>query len=49
VAIERAHHGQVQGSQAFNVEIELLSQVHHVNLVKLIGFCDDSGEQVKQT
>lgn len=48
VAIKRARDdNQVQGSDAFYVEIELLSRVHHVNLVELIGYCDDAGEQVR--
>lgn len=30
----------------FKNEIELLSRVHHRNLVSLIGFCYEQGEQM---
>lgn len=46
VAIKRAKLGSLQGSKEFYTEIELLSRVHHRNLVSLIGYCDDQGEQV---
>ncbi|CAK9134874.1 unnamed protein product [Ilex paraguariensis] len=46
VAIKRAQEGSLQGEKEFLTEIELLSRVHHRNLVSLIGYCDDEGEQV---
>ncbi|KNA09933.1 hypothetical protein SOVF_149010 [Spinacia oleracea] len=46
VAIKRSQQGSMQGSREFKNEIELLSRVHHKNLVKLIGFCFDHGEQM---
>lgn len=46
VAVKRADGGSLQGSEQFYTEIELLSRVHHRNLVSLIGFCNDQGEQV---
>ncbi|KAI5076257.1 hypothetical protein GOP47_0008322 [Adiantum capillus-veneris] len=46
VAIKRAETGSLQGSKEFYTEIELLSRVHHRNLVSLIGYCDDEGEQM---
>lgn len=46
VAIKRAQEGSLQGGREFYTEIELLSRVHHLNLVSLIGFCDDEGEQM---
>ena len=49
VAIKRAQEGSLQGSNEFYTEIELLSRVHHRNLVSLIGYCDDDGEQVRFT
>eukprot|EP00249_Psilotum_nudum_P016342 c25774_g2_i3 orf=2424-3812(+) len=46
VAIKRAQEGSLQGSKEFYTEIELLSRVHHRNLVSLVGYCDDEGEQM---
>lgn len=46
VAIKRSQQGSMQGSREFKNEIELLSRIHHKNLVKLIGFCFDRGEQM---
>lgn len=46
VAIKRAQQGSTQGAVEFKTEIELLSRVHHKNLVSLVGFCFDQGEQM---
>ncbi|XP_062181112.1 probable leucine-rich repeat receptor-like protein kinase At5g49770 [Phragmites australis] len=46
VAIKRAEYGSKQGATEFKNEIELLSRVHHRNLVSLIGFCYEQGEQM---
>lgn len=46
VAIKRAQEGSLQGQKEFYTEIELLSRLHHRNLVSLIGYCDEEGEQV---
>ncbi|KAF3779585.1 putative leucine-rich repeat receptor-like protein kinase [Nymphaea thermarum] len=46
VAIKRAMQGSMQGGVEFKTEIELLSRVHHKNLVGLVGFCFDRGEQM---
>jgi hypothetical protein len=48
VAIKRAEVGSLQGAHEFYTEIELLSRVHHKNLVKLVGYCllVDESEQV---
>ncbi|GLJ18839.1 hypothetical protein SUGI_0336500 [Cryptomeria japonica] len=48
VAIKRAKKGslQVQGAAEFKNEIEVLSRIHHKNLVKLTGFCFGDGEQM---
>ncbi|KAH8943060.1 hypothetical protein BDL97_13G029000 [Sphagnum fallax] len=48
VAIKRAEVGSLQGAHEFYTEIELLSRVHHKNLVKLVGYCllVDESEQM---
>ncbi|GFP95054.1 probable leucine-rich repeat receptor-like protein kinase at5g49770 [Phtheirospermum japonicum] len=46
VAIKRAQKGSSQGAVEFKNEIELLSRVHHKNVVSLVGFCFDQGEQM---
>ncbi|XP_076917533.1 putative LRR receptor-like serine/threonine-protein kinase At1g06840 [Bidens hawaiensis] len=46
VAIKRAQEGSLQGEKEFLTEIELLSRLHHRNLVSLLGFCDEGGEQM---
>nr|XP_043635695.1 probable LRR receptor-like serine/threonine-protein kinase At1g06840 [Erigeron canadensis] len=46
VAIKRAEEGSLQGEKEFFTEIELLSRLHHRNLVSLLGFCDEEGEQM---
>ncbi|BBN12474.1 hypothetical protein MPTK1_5g20400 [Marchantia polymorpha subsp. ruderalis] len=45
VAIKRANKDSMQGLSEFKNELELLSRVHHRNLVDLIGFCYEGGEQ----
>ncbi|KAJ7298559.1 hypothetical protein O6H91_Y545400 [Diphasiastrum complanatum] len=48
VAIKRAKDKDIseEGLTEFYTEIQLLSRVHHKNLVKLIGYCMDDGEQL---
>ncbi|KAG6418051.1 hypothetical protein SASPL_120249 [Salvia splendens] len=46
VAVKRAQEGSLQGEKEFLTEIELLSRLHHRNLVSLSGYCDDQGEQM---
>ncbi|KAH7443701.1 hypothetical protein KP509_02G047200 [Ceratopteris richardii] len=46
VAIKRAQKDSMQGAAEFKNEIELLSRVHHKNVVGLVGFCFDQGEQM---
>ncbi|KAK6119098.1 hypothetical protein DH2020_047141 [Rehmannia glutinosa] len=46
VAIKRAQQGSMQGGLEFKTEIELLSRVHHKNVVSLVGFCFEQGEQL---
>ncbi|XP_059668624.1 probable LRR receptor-like serine/threonine-protein kinase At1g06840, partial [Cornus florida] len=46
VAIKRAREGSLQGEKEFLTEIEMLSRLHHKNLVSLVGYCDEEGEQM---
>ncbi|KAL9236477.1 hypothetical protein vseg_011143 [Gypsophila vaccaria] len=46
VAIKRAQEGSLQGQREFCTEIELLSRIHHRNLVSLVGYCDEEDEQM---
>ncbi|MBA0828228.1 hypothetical protein Goarm_012933, partial [Gossypium armourianum] len=46
VAIKRAEEGSFQGQKEFFTEIKLLSRLHHRNLVSLVGYCDEEGEQM---
>jgi len=46
VAVKRSQQGSLQGSLEFRTEIELLSRVHHKNVVSLVGFCLDQQEQI---
>ncbi|KAK2993636.1 hypothetical protein RJ640_019276 [Escallonia rubra] len=46
VAIKRAQQGSTQGGHEFKTEIELLSRVHHKNVVGLVGFCFEQAEQM---
>lgn len=46
VAIKRAEEGSLQGEKEFLNEIKLLSRLHHRNLVSLVGYCDEEGEQM---
>lgn len=48
VAVKRAEQGSLQGQKEFYTEIELLSRLHHRNLVSLLGYCDQKGEQVNE-
>nr|POE80143.1 putative leucine-rich repeat receptor-like protein kinase [Quercus suber] len=45
-AIKRAQKESLQGGHEFKTETKLLSRVYHKNLVSLVGFCFDQGEQM---
>ncbi|XP_073151286.1 uncharacterized protein [Henckelia pumila] len=46
VAIKRLKPSSTQGAQEFLTEIETLSELRHVNLVPLIGYCNEPGEMI---
>lgn len=46
VAVKRSKAESTQGGLEFKTEIELLSRVHHKNLVDLVGFCFQQGERM---
>jgi serine/threonine protein kinase len=46
VAVKRAQEESRQETQKSKAEIEILSLVHHGNLVNLFGFCYDHEEQM---
>ncbi|KAJ1701497.1 hypothetical protein LUZ63_001276 [Rhynchospora breviuscula] len=46
VAIKRRSKKSLQGKKEFESEIEVLSRVHHKNIVSLLGFCCEQGEEL---
>ncbi|CAM6038066.1 unnamed protein product [Sphagnum compactum] len=46
VAVKRASPDSHQGAKEFYNEVDLLSRVHHKNLVALVGYCQERKEQI---
>ncbi|CAK9275841.1 unnamed protein product [Sphagnum jensenii] len=46
VAVKRLSTTSLQGAKEFFTEVDLLTKVHHKNLVSLVGFCNTEKDQI---
>jgi hypothetical protein len=46
VAIKKLKTGSKQGDREFRAEVEIITRVHHRNLVSLVGFCISGNERL---
>ncbi|XP_048447169.1 cysteine-rich receptor-like protein kinase 29 isoform X3 [Pyrus x bretschneideri] len=46
IAVKRLSKNSEQGDREFKTEVTLVSQLHHRNLVRLLGFCLKAGERI---
>ncbi|CAI5506975.1 unnamed protein product [Closterium sp. Naga37s-1] len=45
-AVKRAKNANEEGIEDFQNEVDVISKMSHRNLVRLLGYCDEKGEQI---
>ncbi|XP_071714549.1 putative receptor-like protein kinase At5g39000 [Rutidosis leptorrhynchoides] len=46
IAVKRLDTKHGQGDKQFKTEVILLSKLEHINIVSLVGYCDEDGEKI---